>query len=324
MILAPVVHLRNWLYDSGLFQVTRLPVPVISVGNITFGGTGKTPVILHLLRELQDLGISAGVVSRGYGRKTRGPLEVLTSGPTSGPDAARTFGDEPVLVKRYFPNVPFFVGEARVDAAQALLVRNKVQVILADDAFQHRRLWRDLDIVLVDATERDAHRQLFPFGRGREPESALGRAQIVLITRSNSVSPDRVDTLKGMIRLRAPGARCWSVRFHVRPANGTQGEPVFLFSGLGRNDEFFSSAKSVLEVVGERGFPDHHYYSKQELLDLRDEAVRVGATRLVTTEKDLIKIDVNAVNIPIETLGLDTEIEGEGGDLKGILRGLVR
>ena len=183
---------RNWFYDRKLFRVQQVESKVIAIGNLTLGGTGKTPVTLALLEGLQARGYSCGVVSRGYKRAQKGVLEV-----TMDPLAANTFGDEPALIKASYPEVPVVVGEKRSAAAQALLSQRKVDFILCDDGFQHRRLGRDLDLVLLDALDPFGGGRIFPRGLLREPIASLKRAGIVILSRADLIQPaERAAILK--------------------------------------------------------------------------------------------------------------------------------
>lgn len=237
---------RRWLYRAGILKAQRLPVPVISVGNITMGGAGKTPLVIAIARALSAGGLNVGVLTRGYGRKGEG-------GRVDDPDPAR-YGDEPVLIKKHAPKVSVIVGANRYENAQ----RYPCDVYILDDGFQHLQIARDLDIV-IDAPGR-FH---------RESRAALRHADIVLQRNLKLSIPDSL-----------------------------RGKRVFAFSGLADNRQFFDALKqSGLNVVGVRGFGDHHEYTTAEIAEIRE----TNADAIVTTEKDAVKIDDPAIiAIPVE------------------------
>lgn len=193
--LEGLVGARNWLYDQKIITSTQLSIPVISVGNITMGGTGKTPFIQWLLKELLDLGFHPGVVSRNYGaREAQEGLVTFSS------HAAQHFGDEPVLLKMNFPHVPIYAGAKKWRSAKQLCELDKsIDVLLVDDGFQHRRLARDMDIVLLDTSVHKSDYAWPPLGRAREPFSAVKRAQVIVFTKWEQRNPETVDYLEKCI-----------------------------------------------------------------------------------------------------------------------------
>jgi len=259
----------------------RLTVPVLSVGNIAVGGTGKTPVVEALARTWLDRGGKPGILSRGY------------RGGAAGNDEFR------VLARR-LPRVPHIAERDRSAGGERLLARHpEVDLVLLDDGFQHRRLERDLDLVLLDATRPFGGGRCLPAGLLREPWESLERADALLITRSEQVGEDLLRELEGFIAGRFP--RLWLGRARrvvegVRDASGIvtpvrAGTRVLAFCGLGNPAAFFASLPPLgLEVALERRFPDHHRYRGSELERLRGEARAAGAEALVTTEKDGVKL----------------------------------
>jgi tetraacyldisaccharide 4'-kinase len=187
-----VTGTRNWMYDHGVLKQHHVATKVISIGNLTVGGTGKTPVTLAVVDYLKMKNKSVGVVSRGYKREEKGVLEVDLSA-----SAGQKFGDEPALIKFTHPDVPVVVGERRVAAAQEILAKAAVDFLVCDDAFQHRSLHRDLNILLFDATETVKNYRVLPVGRAREQiNPALKRADIIILTKSNLVSAEELEKRK--------------------------------------------------------------------------------------------------------------------------------
>ncbi len=268
-IYAAAVATRNSLYDSGFLRARRLEAPVVSVGNLSVGGSGKTPFVILLGELLQKRGIAFDVLSRGYRRKTRGALVVDPAGlPTD-------FGDEPLLIARRL-KVPVIVAEDRY--AGGLLAEHRFgpRLHLLDDGFQHRQLAREFNIVLV--TPDDARDRVLPAGRLREPLTALRRADAIVLT--SGASPDG---------LPLEGKLLWRVRRGIAPAN-VPSKPV-AFCGIARPQQFFLQLKTAgIAPVAEAVFRDHHAYLEQDIRDLRRLAAENGADGYVTTEKDAVNL----------------------------------
>jgi tetraacyldisaccharide 4'-kinase len=286
-----VVSVRNRYYDRP-GNVRRAPLPVISVGNITVGGTGKTPLVVWLARCLLSSGRRPVIVSRGYGGTAgRGPVFVSRGGGAlCGPEVA---GDEPYLMASTLAQVSVVVGSDRWAGASAAAAQG-CDIAVLDDGFQHRGLARDLDLVLIDSNDPFDDHRLLPAGRLREPLGALRRADLVLITRSRA--DERHPDLERQIREYAPSAPVLSaghrtVGFFDAEGRGVEGPVRALgFCGVGSPAKFHDDLREeAAEVVAFRAFRDHHVYTPDELRSLRELARSHGA-RLVTTEKDLARL----------------------------------
>ncbi len=264
------VGIRNRLYDRGSLRINRLQGPVISVGSISAGGAGKTPFVIMLGELLKRRGIAFDVLSRGYGRQTKGVALVDPSG------LPQEFGDEPVLIARKL-GVPVIVGEDRFAAGQFAEEKFGPQAHLLDDGFQHRRLARDFDIVLV--TERDLHDSLLPIGRLREPLAALSRASAIVLM--DNAALDQLPLRQGQFVWRA------SRKFMAPGTN----DACIAFCGIARPQDFFLELRRAgVILAGTREYADHHAYTAADarsLLRLRRQA---GATAFVTTEKDEVNL----------------------------------
>jgi tetraacyldisaccharide 4'-kinase len=268
-IYGAVVGARNGLYDRGWFSSRRLQGPVVSVGNVSAGGAGKTPFVILLGELLQARGIRFDVLSRGYGRKTSGVLEVDPSG------LPQEFGDEPLLMARRL-GVPVVVGEDRFEAGRCAEERHGAKMHLLDDGFQHRGLARDFDIVLV--TAEDARDRLIPAGRLREPLTALRRADAVVL--SGGASP-KVFDLAGKME--------WRVRRGI-VAGDIPPRPV-VFCGIARPKNFILQLRAAgVDPVAEALFRDHHAYTQIDIRDLLELRRRSDAGGFVTTEKDAVNL----------------------------------
>jgi tetraacyldisaccharide 4'-kinase len=265
-----VVSGRNRLYDGRVLKAHKLRGQVVSVGNISAGGAGKTPFVILLGGLLQQRGVAFDVLSRGYGRKTKGVLPVDSNG------SPEEFGDEPLLIARRL-GCPVIVGESRFRAG--LLAERKFgpQLHLLDDGFQHRSLARDFDIVLL--TPEDLSDDLLPRGRLREPLSSLRRASAVVLSGDLDVS-----------RLPIPLGPVWRVRRDVQMGSSFS-RPV-VFCGIARPQKFLQHLRSKGMVpVAEKFYPDHHAYSDadvEELLRLKTESRADG---FITTEKDAVNLE---------------------------------
>jgi tetraacyldisaccharide 4'-kinase len=263
------VRSRNALYNRGVLRPQRLQGPVVSVGNLTVGGSGKTPFVMLLGELLKARSVKFDVLSRGYGRKTRGVLRVDPSG------SAREFGDEPLLIARRL-EVPVIVGEDRYEAGLFAERKFGPQLHLLDDGFQHRSLARDFDIVLV--TPEDARDRLIPNGRMREPLSALRRADaVVLISGASSES------------LPVDGKLLWQVRRGILPKD-VPDRPV-AFCGIARPQNFFRQLHTAgIQPCAEAFYPDHHAYTERDIHELLNLCRLGEGGGYVTTEKDAINL----------------------------------
>jgi tetraacyldisaccharide 4'-kinase len=263
------VRLRNGLYERGTLRQKKLVGPVISVGNLSVGGSGKTPFVLLLGELLKVRGIKFDVLSRGYGRQSRGVALVDPGG------SAREFGDEPLLIARRL-GIPVIVGEDRYQAGLFAESRFGPQMHLLDDGFQHRALARDFDMVLV--TPEDARDQLLPAGRLREPLASLGRADAVVL--ASGASPEFFPLA---------GKLVWRVRRGIVPKN-VPTRPV-VFCGIARPKNFVLQLRTAgIEPAAEAFYADHHAYHERDIRDLAALRQRSEADGFVTTEKDAINL----------------------------------
>lgn len=294
-----VVRVRNELYDRGMITVKRLEGPVVSVGNLTVGGSGKTPFLILLGELLTQRGIVFDVLSRGYRRQTQGVTIVDPVG------SARDFGDEPLLMARKL-GVHVVVGEDRRQAGELAEATFGPQLHLLDDGFQHRRLDRDFDIVLVTPT--DTQDSLLPGGRLREPITSLARADAVVLT--NDTSTDG---------LRLHNQLVWRVRRDIVPPETL--DPCFAFCGIARPETFFGQLQEAQVVLaGTHGFRDHHYYTNADVSDLQRSRQQAGASAFVTTEKDAVNLGAHLQTLqPIHVVRVRMRLENSDGALDAML-----
>ena len=314
------VAFRNKLFDLGLKRSHASPVPVISVGNLTTGGTGKTPVVAMLVRMLNEAGHRPGIISRGYRELAEG-----------GNDEAR-------VLELLCPGTPHVQNRDRVLAARQVAEGRDTDhdgctVIIADDAFQHRRLKRDLDIVLIDALNPWGHDALLPRGLLREPVSGLRRADIVIVTRAELVDEScRTDIWEvveannnvcAKIELSFTPVGLVDKAGHQHAVENSGEEGVLAFCGIGNPEGFRKTLASAEIPIRELiAFPDHHHYDQSDLQQLTESAEKSDAKALVTTVKDLVKIEADWIGeVPVVALNIEARVtSGEASLVEAISR----
>ena len=263
-----LTRIRNFFYDRGWFKTVWLDAAVISVGNMTTGGTGKTPMVIFLSELIREIGLQPGVILRGYGN------------------------DEVILLQRELPGVPVIANPDRISAGKRAIAES-ARILIADDAFQHRRLGRDLNICLVDALAGFCEHKMLPAGHLREPLDGISRADIVVLTRCDQVEPERIETIKSQIREFDCDIPILVSEHRVRrDYEFIYGKKVFAFAAIGQPESFFETVRKVGGiVVGTKVFRDHHHFSEQDLKEICQEADTVGAEFVLCTSKDIVKID---------------------------------
>jgi len=297
--------LRNRRYDRGQAEIHRVDVPVICVGNLTLGGTGKTPMIEWLARHFRAQGVRVSIVSRGYGAQ----------------QGERN--DEALELELALPDVPHLQNPNRVEAAQAAVEELDAQLILLDDGFQHRRLARDLDIVLLDATEPFGLEHVFPRGTLREPLAGLARAQVVVLSRADMLDAAARKIIEDRVAQLSPNSVWCEVKHNpaaLLDANGKEhplavspaespAKQIAAFCGIGNPAGFRHTLETLgCEIIAWREFPDHHIYTREDVESLKEWAAEAG--EVLCTRKDLVKLGVTrlgtvplyAVNVQLRFL----------------------
>jgi tetraacyldisaccharide 4'-kinase len=311
----PVISIRNRLYDKGIFKTKNVACRVISIGNLTVGGTGKTPVVIMTAKMLKEAGYTVSVVSRGYRSRADTPL-IVSDGSDVRVSPVEA-GDEPHIIAHELPGIPVVVGKDRYRAAQLAIERFKPHIIILDDAFQHRRLFRNVDVVTIDAENPFGNQHLLPRGILREPPQTLKRAQAVILTRfRDELNRDEiVNTVRNFNRtvpvflsrhvpagLRKPGSRD---RIEVGEMCGKK---IAALSNIANSDSFYRTLESLgAEIVVKHSMPDHHRYTASELECIVNSARNEGAEVLVMTAKDECNLPETRDVELIDTLVLDIE-----------------
>ncbi len=302
LLFEALIRARNGLYSAGWIAQRRLPNPVISIGNLTTGGAGKTPLVIYVARALIKLGFIPAVLTRGYGRSNGRQSHIL---PPQGevPSASETLGDEPALIRRHLPSVWMGISKNRYQAGCAIARRCTEAVFVLDDGFQHRRLHRDLDIVIIDPSQPLKSNHVFPRGTLREPLRGLRRCHAAVI---NSPTESKAsESAEALVRDLQPHAKIFHCRQAIQQVipfsswkngagSGSQGagvRSVYLVSALGNPERFRRDVLQLgIKVRGGRYFPDHYRPRLKDWISCADAARQSGADAILTTEKDAIKI----------------------------------
>ena len=312
MLFWGILFWRNLFYTFGFFVSRKLPTKVISIGNITTGGTGKTPAVIYLANILIKRGKRVAVLSRGYGRKTAG-TQLVTDGNTPALDW-RNFGDEPTLISKALSGVPVVVDEKRHRGGMFLVDRFNPDVIIMDDAFQHRAIERDVDIVLINSQDQRSDHKLLPYGFLREPWIHLKRAHAIIFTKTNLMKP--APFLRSMARKsRVPRFRSVLLCGPLVSPEGEHKEilkenSALALSAVGDHGGFMRTLNSAgLNVVEELAFKDHHDYTQDDVELTQKHLLKSGAEYVVTTEKDMVKLDqLDLSRIEIYSIGIEFKL----------------
>jgi tetraacyldisaccharide 4'-kinase len=317
-LYAAGLALRNRRIENGAEPVRRLRFPVVSIGNLSTGGAGKTPLTIALALALQKRGLRVDILSRGYGRQSKLAARVNPNG------TAEDFGDEPLLIARG-TSLPVYVAPQRYDAgllaeadAQPISEQNHQPIVhLLDDGFQHRQLYRDVNILLLD--RRDWQDTLLPAGNLREPLKAIRRASVIAI-------PADVPELEAKLKAWGWQGPVWRLRRNLEIP--TVSGPMAAFCGIARPEQFFAGLEAAgLQLVLRRAFPDHHRYTARDLDRLIAAARAAGATALLTTEKDRVRLGKLASTfpaaLPLRTARLRVEIENQAAAIDWLVGRLV-
>ncbi len=312
MLYWGILFWRNLFYNVGFFVSRKLPTKVISVGNITTGGTGKTPAVIYLAKILLKKGKMVAVLSRGYGRKTAG-TQLVTDGKTPVLDW-RNFGDEPTLISNALSGVPIVVDEKRHRGGMFLVDKFNPDIIIMDDAFQHRAVERDVDIVLINSQDQREDHKLLPYGFLREPWVHLKRANALIFTKINLKKP--APFLRSMARAsKVPTFRSILLRGPLispegRNKNILEKTKVFALSAVGDHGGFIRTLhRAGFKIVDEFVFIDHHDYTQADIESAQKRLSQSDADFIVTTEKDMVKLtQLDLSKLEIYSIGVEFKL----------------
>jgi tetraacyldisaccharide 4'-kinase len=314
---AAAVLRRKWLEG----RARSLERPVVSVGNVTCGGTGKTPVVEMVARDLLRLGRRPAILSRGYG------------GPVQADDGRSGGNDELRVLAANLPDVPHYQGKDRYPLGLEA-IRRGADVIVLDDGFQHARLSRDIDLVLVDALSPFGGGRVLPAGLLREPLSVLARADLLAITRSNRVDPLLLETLSSYLRARFPAVPQLRIETHpvewralgggAEPPGALRGRRALAFCGIGNPRSFRREIEALgVEVAELIPFPDHHGYTSRDLEEIESRAAEVRAEEVLLTQKDAVKIPAAGRAAGWKLLRIESRVARGAGEYARALAGLT-
>ena len=348
MLYGAGLKIRAGAYKTGLVKSKKLPCRVISVGNITTGGTGKTPMTVYLARRIHQMGYRAAVISRGYRGRAEKSGGIVSNGREilMGP---RLAGDEPFMMAAHLQTieVPVLVGRDRYRIGLLALEKFNPDVIILDDGFQHIRLARDVDLVLLDSRRPFGNNFLLPRGVLREPVSSLGRADIFILTRSDFGSGATATKDLTVLNRYSKGHRLYKTIHRPvlftwlktgRPTTGGDLAPdnsfatydfsvlkerkILAFSGIAKNDNFRQTLEDLgCDVTGFLGFPDHHAYADTDFVKIFESAANSGADCLCTTDKDYARME-NRTTWPLDlaVIGVEISFGDEGPDFDAVIK----
>ena len=309
-----LIFWRNFFYNLGFFVSRKLPCKVVSIGNLSVGGTGKTPFVLFLANSLKARGLNVAVLSRGYKRKSTG-THVVSDGNTLKSDLNNS-GDEPFMLANKLQDIPVVVDENRYRGGQFICNEYNPDVIIMDDGFQHRRVFRDVDIVLINSNHRRP--KLLPYGLLREPLRNIKRADAVIFTKANLTPPDEklVNAVSNYCSFTVesdliPNTQVIGLDGSTKPVSDFNG-PVVAVSGVGDPDSFeVIMEEAGLDYVHHFRHDDHAEYSALDLEVLREVFLSAEAQALITTEKDLVKLE-SLNDLPLFALPVNVSLKAEG------------
>jgi tetraacyldisaccharide 4'-kinase len=295
-----IVKIRNILYDSNLFKSQRLPKPVISVGNIQMGGTGKTPLTIEIIKELQKHGYKIGLLSRGYKRIGVGQIIFSDKDEYEHEDIPALIGDEPSLILKYLKHGFLGIDKNRFAVAKNILKKKDVNLFIMDDGFQHRKLHRDLDICLIDTSCWVNHPFLFPYSNLRDTKSSLKRANIIILTKNSDENSKSV-RLKSHLQIKYKVPVLSAVMLfdeiydlkndRVIDPRDLSGKKVVAICGIADPTNFFNMIeKEGMRISYQKAYPDHYNYQEKDIRFIIEKAERNGTQFILTTEKDSVKL----------------------------------
>ena len=346
LLYGGVIALRLFLYKRSILPRHRLPCRVISLGNITVGGTGKTPTAQKLAAVIRDQGFKVAVLNRGYRAQWQVEIGVVSDGSQIYMTAAEA-GDEAYQLAKNLPGIPVLIGKNRTLSGQYASEVFQVDVVILDDGYQHWQLARDFDIVLIDALNIFGNNYLLPRGTLREPLRNLDRADAVLLTKVDQSSNEALTTIRATLArynakavvvesIHSPQGfsevGCWykDASTSILPPDLLQGVKVLAFSGIGNPSSFEQTLSDLqLDMVAAVRYPDHYDYAMSEMQRLQQQAVDAGAQALITTEKDAVKIPAEFIDshrpLPVYVLTIEVKLadDSNGDALLNYIRQVI-
>lgn len=329
LLYLSIVKFRHFLYNRHFLKTSKVNAMVISVGNISVGGTGKTPIVIELCKGLKKLGFSSAVVTRGYKRKSKG-LFVVSDGKELTSDIAKS-GDEPYLIADNVA-VPVICEADRVSGASYAINRFGSEYIVLDDGFQHRKIARDFDIVVIDSPRFLGNGLLLPFGILRDSVSRLGHCNLIILSKIENrvLAEKQIKSLKRFNRKIILSYFSGKYIINLKEqltVNNLTNKRLYLFCGIGNPQAFFNSFANS-KIIKKKGYSDHYNYTDQEILDNIAIAQKINADYIITTEKDYVKFpDYIKKRNDIHYLKLEADffdLEHNQIDITSLITGMVQ
>ena len=325
LLYGAAARLRRGLYHAGVFRVHQIDEPVISVGNLTTGGTGKTPLVEWIAREVASKGRRVCILTRGYGRKAPHQRVIVSDGKSILADE-NAAGDEPLLLAEKLLGLAAVISDAnRVSAAAWARENLAPDVFILDDGFQYLKLARELNILCIDATNPWGGERLLPAGRLREPLAEVKRADCIVITRADQATGiELLESRMAQLARGRPILRSSVKTIGLRPLHLNKNDgnadrstmprgPLAAFCGIGNPQSFFTQLDREGQTLSySRAFPDHHWYQQADVDKVVAEARRRGAVAMVTTEKDAVKLRSLRFEIPCYVVRIEIKVDDEG------------
>ena len=313
-----IICSRNWLYDNRIIKINNFDTPIISIGNITMGGSAKTPMTIYLAEKLINKNYSIGIVSRGYKRATTGTFVVSDGIKVLGD--ANTCGDEPYIISKKVPNAFIVVDENKSRAVKLIINKYNPDIILLDDGFQHRKIARSIDLLLINSTIHSNYYKLLPYGLLREPLKNINRSNIIITTYGNIID----DTININPNISIYNS---NMKYSIKQLVGSNltdcKKPinVVAFCGIANPKIFFEELdKLELNVIKKITLPNHVKYSNKIIKKLRTTINNNNIKSIITTEKDLVKLPISLLNtFNIYTLCMEVYIDNEDKIIDEIL-----
>lgn len=321
------MKIRSSLYARNFFRRYKMEVPVISIGNLTMGGTGKTPVVSYLATFLQKQGYKPAIISRGYGGAIANKVNVVSDGKELYLSAEEA-GDEPRLLAETLPGIPVLTGIVRALPCRHAIYAFGSDILLLDDGFQHLAVERDINLVLFSAESLAGNSRVFPGGDLREPVSALLRSDAFLLTGTTATNKERAERFAALLQNRFPHKPVFFSSYTPGDARDEQENktmplsglpvPLYGFCGIARPEAFrMSLIEQGIALSGFTGLKDHQHYSPRLLQQLQKDALATGAQGIITTAKDMVKLKNTHFALPLFSLQMRTHIDD---DLKFFIR----
>lgn len=334
------VRLRVAAYETEYRKPKRLDATVIGVGNITLGGTGKTPMVAYIARYVKSEDHSVAILTRGYGRTSSGMRALNTESDSihnaQAHNSYSEFGDEPLMLARDLPDIPIVINKDRYEGGRWAIDALGAEVLVLDDAYQHLALSRDLNILLIDATDPFGGFEMVPFGRLREPLYAIKRADLVIVTRADKpFDQDQTNAIiKHFCGNKVPVMHAYASITRLRhietaemyETNQFTGWNAAVMCGIGNPQAFADDILQVgINIVSENFFPDHHAFMQQDLDRVTHAAQDAGADMIITTEKDAVRLEgLKHGAVPVYAAQLEIQSEDDVRLKSLLLRTLVK